>query len=713
MKRNSFIVILIACMLFSGKMFGQITAKRCIMDSIKLYSSAIGYETTAWGKYSLTAGYHTYTDKANSFVFGTGTTSPNNVARYLEAPSSNSFLIGFENKPVFFARLDSTLYHRVGIGTVTPLTALDVNGTTRTDTLRVINKSVQYTGDQLGFYPVTEGGNSGSKNPIPRLFLNDNKVGIMTNNPTATLDVNGNVRVDTVKIKRSIFMTEDALSFTYSTSGAQGLGNSDSDDGDSILLLNKGLPPGGEEPHQSTMHTLMTLKYVNGARLGIGTTTPLTRLHVVGDQFLSGPLTIGGSAPALSEYMIKLQIGNTWTFSDLNNGKIMGYNCRFSSQNSQSERIETGAAAAVVLGANGAIQLRTAPVGSGNLTWNYVTMLNNGNIGIGTENPTKKLHVQGDSYFSGKVGVGITSSDFPLDVNGSANFTNVYTNNIYFPGTEMRISKSGTGLSPRDTTRYITDIMTFTKDGDVGIGTTNPEQRLHVEGYGCVSGNFGIGTTNPTKRLHVQGDSYFNGNVGIGTSTPQSKLQIQDGVFSLAIGKATGQSLNYGTTYIGFNAVRNNATQEWTLAGDGANNGGSVIWTTVGGDIYFSSIPSTNGNSKTLTDAQVKSNIKIHLTTGGILKTKDVLVTSTNWPDFVFEKDYPLMSLQETEQFIKENKHLPEIPSAVEITENGVNLGEMNALLLKKVEELTLYILQQNSDIQTLKEEVRLLKEER
>jgi len=95
------------------------------------------------------------------------------------------------------------------------------------------------------------------------------------------------------------------------------------------------------------------------------------------------------------------------------------------------------------------------------------------------------------------------------------------------------------------------------------------------------------------------------------------------------------------------------------------------------------------------------------------LKAKEVEVTLTGWPDYVFEEDYSLRSLDEVASYIQENKRLPEMPSASQVTENGVNLGEINALLLKKMEEMTLYILQQNQNIQTLKDEVRLLKEGR
>jgi hypothetical protein len=88
------------------------------------------------------------------------------------------------------------------------------------------------------------------------------------------------------------------------------------------------------------------------------------------------------------------------------------------------------------------------------------------------------------------------------------------------------------------------------------------------------------------------------------------------------------------------------------------------------------------------------------LTVNGTVHTKEVKVDlNVPGPDYVFEKDYPLMSLEETKAYIDANKHLPEVPSAKEMEKNGVQLGEMNMLLLKKVEELTLYSIEQNQKL--------------
>ncbi|MFM8912029.1 MAG: hypothetical protein ACKOE6_03780 [Flammeovirgaceae bacterium] len=84
-----------------------------------------------------------------------------------------------------------------------------------------------------------------------------------------------------------------------------------------------------------------------------------------------------------------------------------------------------------------------------------------------------------------------------------------------------------------------------------------------------------------------------------------------------------------------------------------------------------------------------------------------VFTNGTSFPDYVFAPDYKLRSLEETEKYIKENSHLPEVPSAAEIAKDGMSLNGMNEILLKKVEELTLYIIDQNKRIEALEQKVK------
>lgn len=95
----------------------------------------------------------------------------------------------------------------------------------------------------------------------------------------------------------------------------------------------------------------------------------------------------------------------------------------------------------------------------------------------------------------------------------------------------------------------------------------------------------------------------------------------------------------------------------------------------------------------------------------GIRSEKVKVDARGNWPDFVFEENYNLPSLTAVESYINQNKHLPNVPSAAEVEQNGVDLGEMDKILLQKVEELTLYIIQQQKQIEALQRELEKSKQ--
>ncbi len=96
----------------------------------------------------------------------------------------------------------------------------------------------------------------------------------------------------------------------------------------------------------------------------------------------------------------------------------------------------------------------------------------------------------------------------------------------------------------------------------------------------------------------------------------------------------------------------------------------------------------------------------------GSVGAREVHVEATGWSDFVFKDNYNLISLEELEKFIERNGHLPDIPNETEVMENGIDLGQMNAKLLQKIEELTLYIIDQNKELKAQKGEIDILKDE-
>ncbi len=142
---------------------------------------------------------------------------------------------------------------------------------------------------------------------------------------------------------------------------------------------------------------------------------------------------------------------------------------------------------------------------------------------------------------------------------------------------------------------------------------------------------------------------------------------------------------------------------------DSPANGTGGYWSKTSSTVYYNSGSVGIG---TTTPGTYK------LAVNGHIRAKEIVVEQANWPDYVFSDEHTLPSLEEVEKHIEENGHLINIPSAGEVHLNGIEVGEMNRLLLEKIEELTLYILAQDKMNKTLKtglselqNEVNLLKQ--
>ena len=307
------------------------------------------------------------------------------------------------------------------------------------------------------------------------------------------------------------------------------------------------------------------------------------------------------------------QIGNKWIFQyDSNVGKLIGKNTYYDRDNGKEVKISASESASrITMGDNGNIVFQTANQVNGNqITSWYTLMLDwNGNVGIGTGIPQAKLDVNGNSWFSGNMGIGM------------------------FPST--------------------------------------------------------------TNKLSVTGNSYFNGRIGIGTTNPYSKLQIQ------VPGNALGNEWQEHPLAIwsGYSANSDYAL----VIGTDKTNKCSYLQSI---NIEVSNAPLVlNPNGGNVGIGTINTQGYKLAVAGSMVAEKYVCKLKSSWPDFVFNDDYKLPTLFEIEQFIKENKHLPNVPSASEVKEDGIDLGEMNRILLQKLEEVTLYVIDLQKQIDELKKD--------
>jgi hypothetical protein len=193
-----------------------------------------------------------------------------------------------------------------------------------------------------------------------------------------------------------------------------------------------------------------------------------------------------------------------------------------------------------------------------------------------------------------------------------------------------------------------------------------------------------------------------NANVGIGTANPMAKLQVDNGnILVRNFANVDNQSaimiahaINI-TTYDTFGTSLRTITE-------------SAGYNTYGLQFFTQASYGTGQTEKLriLGNGNVgigKTNPTNKLDVNGTIHSQEVRVDMTGWSDFVFKKEYSLPTLEQVEKNIAQNGHLENIPSEEEVLKHGINLGQMNSKLLQKIEELTLYMIEQDKKTEKLK----------
>jgi hypothetical protein len=194
--------------------------------------------------------------------------------------------------------------------------------------------------------------------------------------------------------------------------------------------------------------------------------------------------------------------------------------------------------------------------------------------------------------------------------------------------------------------------------------------------------------------------SYFEGNVGIGTTDPNHELVVQ--------GDDPAMQIRDDATDNSANAAR----FELLERAGGNFDGGSFFWWNGETNKLLLGTKVGGVNTNVLVIDRATNNVGIgtqdpgnyRLAVNGSIRAKEIVVEA-GWSDFVFEPDYKLQSLEQVEAYIREHGHLPDIPSAKDVAEHGVKVGEVESKLLQKIEELTLHLIEMNKRVQALERE--------
>lgn len=359
---------------------------------------------------------------------------------------------------------------------------------------------------------------------------------------------------------------------------------------------------------------------------------------------------------------------------------------------------------------NGATKLGEATSSPYTYTWT--------NVAAGSYSLTAKATDNGNAS--------TTSSAVNITVNTpSANAWNLSGNTGTTPGTDF--------IGTTDNQRLViktnnNEAITVLPGGNVGIGTSSPSLQLEVNGSlaaaAGVSGAGGFVQLWPDNALHWKQGNYWGGlrfgsvtalgtvgwsekmritdagNLGINTQNPVMKLDINtgNGQDGINLSNTNGFIRFYSSSLPGesYNPItrQNDAGIVFGTANTSSSFGFVIApWSNQAAGLRIDNQGRVGIGTSNTNDA----NYKLFVETG--IRTRKIKVDQGSWADYVFDSSYHLLPLQEVDKFIRQNKHLPGVPSAKEVVKDGLDVGENQAILLKKIEELTLYMIEMKKEL--------------
>lgn len=271
--------------------------------------------------------------------------------------------------------------------------------------------------------------------------------------------------------------------------------------------------------------------------------------------------------------------------------------------------------------------------------------------------------------------------------------------------------------------------------GNVGIGLTSPAEKFHLKGKGRIdaAGSFGGAQLELFAATNIDG-SYINFFNEFGAATPSASVGYAGGSEYLLISRGTsmflksaglgisiaepltklhianGQDAGFGSTSNGF--IMNGAATGANLVIDNNeilsrnnNRKADLFLQNDSGNVIICGNEQGGVGIGVIAGSSIPAGYLLAVD-GKILSEEVKVQLSQDWPDYVFDKKYSLLPLNDLKKYITANKHLPNIPAAADVKKNGIELGDMQKRMMEKIEELTLYILELKTELDKVKKEL-------